>query len=359
MEKNLEENLEEDKKQKRKSKAVIIVSIILAVLIVAAGCVFFVLFFCNIENVTMSGNTIIIDEEIKQHLFVDEYDKNAVILVLKNKFQPRQDIPFVQSMDITMTDLNSVNIKIKEKEIIGFIKGKDKKRIYYNSEGIVQEISKVKVPGVPRIVNEGGIKEALVGSELPIREKSRRELLALQRELKQSEIKVSRIMITEVGNFILSYKDISIRFGTSSYMTEKVMRLKYILPKVKKKTGILHLEDWTEGNTDIIFEMTDAKPTDDEVLKQEQEAEDNQNAPEAPAPEQPADGSNEALDQSQEQPADQPQETTEESTQEQPAEAPAPEENVEEAPLVDDPFDDVVIEEPADETPAEDVNEEE
>ena len=252
-----DELLTEEKPKKKGGKAVVIISVIVAFVIVIALLAFFVLFFCNVKKADISGNSILVEEELRADIFADDYDKNAVILCLKNRFMPRHDIPFVESMDITMTDLNTVKIKIKEKEITGYIKGSDKNRIYYNSEGIVQEISRVKVKGVPKVEAEGEIGEAVVGSELPIREKSRRELLALQRELSNNEISVTRIHITEEGNFILTYKNISIRFGTSAYTTEKAMRLKYILPKVKKKSGILHLEDWSEGNTDIVFELTD------------------------------------------------------------------------------------------------------
>ena len=246
---------DEDDEKPRGGKLFVVLTVIITLALVIAGGVFFVLFFCNIEKVNMSGNTILVEEEIKQDLFVDEYDKNAVILILRNKFKPRQDIPFVESMDITMQSLNTISVKIKEKELSGYLMDADKNRIYYNSDGKVQEISKLKVKGVPRVVPEGEMSAVSVGADIPVREKSRRELLALQRDLKNNEIKVSRIEISEEGNFTMYHKDIIIKMGTASGMTEKVMRLKYILPKVKKKIGILHLEDWTEGNTDIVFEM--------------------------------------------------------------------------------------------------------
>ncbi|MCR5097526.1 MAG: cell division protein FtsQ/DivIB [Lachnospiraceae bacterium] len=264
--KNKEEKIEEDifdeepyeeEDKPKSSKLFIVISIIIAIAIVIAGGVFFVLFFCNIQKVKMEGNTVLIQEEIEQDLFLDEYDKNGVILMIKNLVQPRKYIPFVESMDITMEDLNTVNIKIHEKEIIGYLMDADKNRIYYGPEGQVQEISKLKVKGVPRVLPEGEMSAVSAGDPIPVREKSRRELLALQRDLKNNELKVSRIEISEEGNFTLYHKDIVIKLGTASNMTEKVMRLKYILPKVKKKVGILHLEDWTEGNTDIVFEMVE------------------------------------------------------------------------------------------------------
>ena len=252
-----DEEQNEDYENPKKTRLFVILCVIIALAIVIAGGVFFVLFFCNIEKVNMSGNTVLIQEEIEQDLFVDEYDKNAVILIIRNIVKPRKDIPFVESMDITMDDLNTISIDIHEKELIGYLMDADKNRIYYGSDGKVAEISRLKVKGIPRVLPEGEMSAVSVGADIPIREKSRRELLALQRDLKNNEIKVSRIEISEEGNFTLYHKDIVIKLGTASSMTEKVMRLKYILPKVKKKVGILHLEDWTEGNTDIVFEMVE------------------------------------------------------------------------------------------------------
>ncbi len=247
-----------EKKERKHGKLFVVLTVIFTVALVIAAAVFFVLYFCNIKTINMSGNTVLAQAEIEKDLLVDEYDKNAVILLIKNVFTPRKDIPFVESMEMSMSDLNTVNIKIKEKEMTGYLMDADKNRIYYNSDGVVQEISKVKVKGIPRIVYEGEQEAVSQGQQIPVREKSRRELLALQRDLKNNEINVTRIEITEEGNFTMYHKDIIIKLGTASNMTEKVMRLQYILPKVKKKVGILHLEDWSEGNTDIVFEMTGA-----------------------------------------------------------------------------------------------------
>ena len=251
------EDFSEDEESPGRSRLFVVISIIIAIAIVVAGAVFFVLFFCNIEKINMTGNTILVQEEIEQDLMVDEYDKNAVILLIRNHFKPRHDIPFVESMDMKMEDLNTVSIEIHEKELTGYIMDSDKNRIYYNSKGVVQEISKLKIKGIPRVVYEGELPAMKQGSDITIRDKSRRELLSLHRDLKNNEIKVSRIEITEEGSFTMYYKDIVIKLGPASNMTEKIMRLKYILPKVKKRIGTLHLEDWNEGNTDIVFEVTE------------------------------------------------------------------------------------------------------
>ena len=52
-------------------------------------------------------------------------------------------------------------------------------------------------------------------------------------------------------------------------LTQKVIRLKEILPSVEGLSGILHLENWTEETTDIVFdkeEKTDEVPEETEAI---------------------------------------------------------------------------------------------
>jgi len=47
--------------------------------------------------------------------------------------------------------------------------------------------------------------------------------------------------------------------GSADNLTDKLMRLEYILPELTGKKGTLHLENWSNENTDIIFEPKKSK----------------------------------------------------------------------------------------------------
>jgi cell division protein FtsQ len=47
--------------------------------------------------------------------------------------------------------------------------------------------------------------------------------------------------------------DVKVRLGNRSGLEEKLRRLAYILPMLDGKKGTLHLEDFSENNTDIVF----------------------------------------------------------------------------------------------------------
>ena len=53
--------------------------------------------------------------------------------------------------------------------------------------------------------------------------------------------------------------DITVNVGSADNLTDKIMRLQYILPQLTNQTGTLHLENWSNENTDIIFEPKKSK----------------------------------------------------------------------------------------------------
>ncbi len=56
------------------------------------------------------------------------------------------------------------------------------------------------------------------------------------------------------GEISLNYGDIQVLLGQSDNLTQKILRLSYILPELSGKKGVLHIENWTENTTNIIFD---------------------------------------------------------------------------------------------------------
>ena len=102
------------------------------------------------------------------------------------------------------------------------------------------------------------VEDPKVGETLGIEEEQLEALLSMTKYIKKYDITASAIYFDEAGNLYITYGDsIQIEFGNSDYMSEKVMRLSYILPKLEGMTGTLHLEDWNTENTDIVFEKAE------------------------------------------------------------------------------------------------------
>ena len=97
-------------------------------------------------------------------------------------------------------------------------------------------------------------KKATPGEALPVGESNVKTILLIEDEIKREELPVDAVTFSEDGTITFMVRDILVNLGTRASLSEKLRRLPYILPKLKKQRGTLHLEEWSEENTDIVFE---------------------------------------------------------------------------------------------------------
>ena len=111
---NREDNVIQFKK-KRKGMAAIFVVLFLVVFIV-------VLLTCfRIDSIEVTGNKHYNKEEIKDFVFAKGYIDNTVLLMLKNKIHPIEDIPFIAKLDIEYVSAHKVTVTVYEKAMAGCI----------------------------------------------------------------------------------------------------------------------------------------------------------------------------------------------------------------------------------------------
>ena len=184
----------------------------------------------------------------------DPNDVNAVYATVRNRIRPRTDIPFVSSYKVSMTGRNSILIKVKEEFPYGMVETEKKdKLIYYDRHGEVLDVSDRVVEGVLRII---GLKpkNPARGMVLPVGESNVKTILTIQDAIDRQKLKVHALIFSEDGTITFNTRNITVNLGTRASMTEKLRRLPFILPRLKKEHGTLHLEEWSEENTDIVFE---------------------------------------------------------------------------------------------------------
>lgn len=234
----------------------ILIELILAIVIVAILGGIFAYNFCQLENVTVKGTDLYTQDEITGYILDDEYSDNAVYVFLKNKFFPKTDAQFIDHFEITMTDLNSININCVEKTILGYIAEEDGNYIYFDYNGIITEISDVYVDGHMRV--EGVTNEdPVVGDLLSIGEDEVGYLTSLIKILQKKELMPNVISYDENKDITLKYNSYDISLGSSSLLEEKIDRMTYILPEIEGMNGTLHLENYSSDNTDIVFEKAE------------------------------------------------------------------------------------------------------
>ena len=229
--------------------------IALAILLMLALIAFIIVNVFTVEKVVVEGNVLYSDKQIEEMILNDEYSWNSIYVNLKYQFTEIGEIPFVDEMEISLDDPHTIHIKVYEKGILGYlyipILGQN---AYFDKDGFVVETSKERIPDVPKIT---GVKcnEVILYEQLPLEDSLvLRQLLNLTQTLKKYNLLPEEIRFDESMGAILTYEKIRVMVGFDDNLSQKIIRLSYILPQLEGLSGTLHLENWTEENTDIIFD---------------------------------------------------------------------------------------------------------
>ena len=214
---------------------------ILGILIVLALAVLIIFTVFKVKNVEVEGNKLYDAKVIEKAVLNDEYSWNSLYVFLKYKFVNTSEVPFVDTMEISLKDPQTLHIKVYEKGIMGYLYlSSINKNVYFDKDGIVTELSDRVIEDTPQIL---GIdcKKVVQYEKLPIGSKRLKQLLTLTQSLKRT-VKVS--------------------MGSLEFLTQKVERLAKIKPQLQGMEGTLHLENWTEETTNIVFDKMESSKKD-------------------------------------------------------------------------------------------------
>ncbi|MBQ9631694.1 MAG: FtsQ-type POTRA domain-containing protein [Lachnospiraceae bacterium] len=242
------------RRQNRQSSSFLVLKIILACGVIIGLSAAFIINFCQTKDVKVRGNHLADANQVREAVLTDPRDVNAVYATVRNYFTRHVSIPFVKSYKVSMKNLNTVVITVKEKELCGYMMNeKGDRYVYYEKDGTVAESVERLIKGT-FFVEGITVKEAKAGEPLEVDDSDIQTVLLLQQEFEREGLKVKKVNFSEEGIITFKVKKIKVNLGARSSVSEKVRRLKFILPKLKGMKGTLHLEEWSEENTDIIFE---------------------------------------------------------------------------------------------------------
>ena len=217
------------------------------------------------------------------------------------------EIPFLESVKIKMTSPWSVDISVKEKTFFGYVEGRARAKgassgdatvsegisvssdasgdgtegssydgisisgdasktasyyiepgticyNYFDSEGKITEQSNVLLDGYLK-VNGAKNESFCVGDYLSFHKSDVIEyILKMVSILEKYDFTIDELDVGRGGSVSFSYKKITVILGSDSQNAEaKILRLKEILPMIKKKKGTIDLSDWSGTDDDIIF----------------------------------------------------------------------------------------------------------
>lgn len=247
--------IKEQRKKKRRFiqflKTMIIVLFVIAVIVLIALKVF------TVKKVVVEGNDLYEQQIIEDAVLNDDFSWNSLYVFLKYKFTDTDSIPFVDTMEISLDSPTTLHISVYEKGMLGYIYIPGiNENAYFDKDGLVVETSSDIVPDVPRI---DGINcdEVVLYEKLPIEKSELKEMLEVSQALKRESLVPDTITYGCEDEPVLSYGNVQVSVGDTKLLTQKIERLKAILPSVEGSSGTLHLEDWTEQSTNIVFDKSE------------------------------------------------------------------------------------------------------
>ena len=209
-------------------------------------CVVFLLFKYKytVRNITVTGNKHYTEEEIKQIVTGGKYGNNSLYLIFKYKYGKKEEIPFIEKLDVKVDGPDSISIQVFEKALAGYVEYLGH-YLYFDKDGIVVESSVKKMDGIP-FVTGLSFDHVVLHDKLPIEdEKVFLRILNITQLLMKYQISTDRIFFDSNDEVTLYFDDVKIHIGTDDYIDEKINELSALLPKLQGYKGALHMENYT------------------------------------------------------------------------------------------------------------------
>jgi cell division protein FtsQ len=242
---------EERRRKKKKRYRLIALLVFLLVLAIAALVVIKVF---TVETVEIEGNELYDDTMISGTILNDEYSWNSLYVFLKYRFKKVENVPFIDTMEVTLKSPHKLHVDVYEKGLVGYLFSSSlNQNVYFDKDGFVVELSSDIIEGIPR-VDGLSCEEIVLYEQLPIEKNVLKELLTLTQALKRKELIPDSILFGRENSPILVYDSVWVQIGSTTLLTQKVERIGKILPQLEGESGVLHLENWSEENTTIVFD---------------------------------------------------------------------------------------------------------
>ena len=276
--------IKEERRKKKKRKNFL--QVILGILIVLALAVLIIFTVFKVKNVEVEGNKLYDAKVIEKAVLNDEYSWNSLYVDLKYRFVDIVEVPFVDTMEVSLDNPHTVHIKVYEKGMLGYLYiNSIGQNAYFDKDGFVVETSTEVIDGVPKITGIS-CEEVVLYEKLQLENSDiLRDLLNLTQTLKKYNLLPDEIQYDSNMEPVLYYGTIQVKIGSEDNLSQKVVRLSIILPQLDGLSGTLHLETWTPETTDIIWDRAEEQSETEEETTEEPSEEPSADTP---AEEQPA-----------------------------------------------------------------------
>ncbi|MCM1175420.1 MAG: cell division protein FtsQ/DivIB [Blautia sp.] len=237
-----------------RAKRIIIlsVSLFLLFILLVSGYIYIVENY-TVTTVYVEGNVHYTNEEIMAMVMDGRYGNNSIFLSLKYRDKGMEDIPFIQTMDVSVEARDTIRIKVYEKAVAGYVAYLGR-YIYFDRDGIVVETSEESTPGIPQVTGLS-FSHVILHEPLPVENQEVFEdILNITQLLEKYSLPVDKIYFSSDYQVTLIFGDARVAMGPGEDIDEKIMELQYMLPSLEGKSGTLDMREYTEDTRMISFE---------------------------------------------------------------------------------------------------------
>ena len=206
---------------------------------------------CQLTSVTVINNTAAYtDENIKEMVFTSALDKYAILFRVRWFFSAQEELPFIEKIDVEMTDRNSIVLTVYEKRIIGCVQMMGQ-YLYFDRDGLVVESSSRRIEGVP-LVSGLQFDNIVLHKKLKVQKDALYNvILNLTRLIELYELPVSEVTFLYDNSVVLHCNETDVRLGKHESYDLALSALNGILEKLEDKNMVLYMENYNETNKDV------------------------------------------------------------------------------------------------------------
>lgn len=224
----------------------------LPVLLLVVFIVYYVLWYDKtVDNVVVTGNDFYSSEDLAERI-LDTKLKHNTLYLTKYFDEDAVKIPFIEDVELTVTDKHSISIRVYEKAFSGCVKYLGS-YAYFDKDGTVIEMNEKTREGVPVI--SGLIFSSIrLNEALPVGdERVFNMILELTKAMNKYECVADRMIFDEYLNVMLGYGDVRINIKSTDDIDRKLLYAAEILPTLTGKSGELDMQHFADDDDRIIF----------------------------------------------------------------------------------------------------------
>ena len=228
-------------------------ALLLLLTVLIAGYVYIIRNY-TVTTVYVEGNVHYTNEEIIDMVMGGRFGDNSIFLSLKYKDKGMENVPFIQTMDVTIEAKDTIRITVYEKALAGYVVYLGQ-YVYFDKDGIVVETSTEKTEGIPQVT---GLQfdRVILHERLPVEKPEVfSEILNITQQLDKYSMSADRIYFDADYQVTLVFGEAKVSLGSDGYTDEKIMKLQYILPGLLGKKGTLDMREYSEDTTSYSFNL--------------------------------------------------------------------------------------------------------